>query len=117
MNLTRVTVPALDAEHEAIHHISQTTTRGQLVGRVQTKEVAEVASLNFAPAELVNNQIAAHASHCTRRRKSCDDKLVSARLTLPIRLRTFSSRRCPTDSVSENIRFWEASLSALPRIW
>ena len=36
-------------------------TRGQLVGSVQSKEVAEVNALNFAPAELVKNQVGAHA--------------------------------------------------------
>jgi hypothetical protein len=49
------------------------------------------ASLSPRLAELVNSQVAAHPLHCRRGRNSCDDKLISARLTLPVRLQTLPS--------------------------
>ncbi len=60
VNLTRVVIPALDAENEAVHHLAQAATGRQFVRRVLAKELAEVAALNLVPAELVKNQVAAH---------------------------------------------------------
>jgi len=64
VNLTRVVIPALDAENEAVHHLAQAATGRQFVRRVLAKELAEVAGAQPCPAELVKNQVAAHGRDC-----------------------------------------------------
>jgi hypothetical protein len=47
----------------------------------EAEEMAEVATVDLARAELVKNQVAAHASDCKHGGHVCEDKLVPARLS------------------------------------
>jgi len=60
VDFARVLVPALDAEHEAIHQVAQGAPSRQLVQSVQAEEVAEIATFDLVPAEFIENQTAAH---------------------------------------------------------
>jgi hypothetical protein len=57
---------------------------GQLVRRVEVEEMAEVAALNLAPAELTQNQVVSHASDCKTRREVVRRQIGSISQTTPL---------------------------------
>ncbi len=60
LDLARVLIPALNAEHEGIHHVAQPPTRWEFVRSVQAEEMAEITTLHFGAAELIKNKVLSH---------------------------------------------------------
>ena len=62
MNLSRIGVVTVHAEHEAPHHGPEPTSGRELVRRVEAQEMAEVDALHLWAAKHTEDQVTVHCS-------------------------------------------------------